>query len=457
MGACVQGIAAALVALGLCACASHRAARGQALPAAASAAARASAAEFSAREEEALQTLSSTDPRLAIRMRVKPNAEELHRSAMSAIVAGDESVAMLAGVTDIFSFDVRARRIAEARQSLGRTPGNALPDASVRRPALEVELLGRLVAEEETRVAEERRLPRSASELVRGAVLTWRAPSSMSELHERDGWVARRLDEVRATLGRSPLRRVEITELDDALDDLERLADPAAFSSAHASIARLRIALTGAEATAVRPDAAAFERGLRAHLGVVMDAATLGAKLGTLESELRAEVKDRLSRLSDVDARAARAAAEARVVVTRECALGGDGSRVLAFAASPERAPLCAALRSVAEARSDAETLAAVMALHDDVTLAMWSLDVFVEGKEPDLAAGLHRLLAPIPPEREARLLRLAATRPLLPLGVALMAEWVGREGVAARVARASRWIAFGDAPMDVIERELVN
>jgi len=158
--------------------------------------------------KRAFGALASVDGRLAARMRVVPTEEELGKAAMGAVVHGDEGVAVVKGATDLFSFDVRARRLDEEGRALAERPalaevaGPGAPGV-ITRPALEWQLLTRLVAEERARLAEEQDLPRSASELVRGLVSTWTPPASMAEARERDTWLARRLDEVQAAVVRA--------------------------------------------------------------------------------------------------------------------------------------------------------------------------------------------------------------------------------------------------------------
>jgi hypothetical protein len=116
---------------------------------------------------------------------------------------------------------------------------------------------------------------------------------------------------------------------------------------------------------------------------------------------------------------------------------------------SDERAAICAALRAIAGgielgAPLAPTKIAAAAALHDEVLVALVALGAqprpgFSFGADDDVGV---------------RLRRLAAARPDVPVGVAMALEMVFRApGGAAR--RAERWLAFGDAPLDVVEREL--
>ncbi len=416
-----------------------------------------SARLVAAAEARTLPALASVDARLSARMHIEPSEEELGKAAMGAIVHGDEGVAVVKGATDLFSFDVRARRIDEERALLARPP--ALADAApapspILRPRLEWELLSRLVMEEQARLGEEKGLPRSASELVRGVVSTWAPVASTTEAKERDTWLARRLDEVQESLAHASLRPVEVTELEGALDPLERLADPLGFPRVQAAMTRLRVALGQLRGPAT--GTAGWERlehGLEAHIGMAPEPHALRAMLDELEARLRKEALAALEGRSRDEAAAARESAVRLLLVTGSC---GDptGSRVRAFAPPPERAAICGALQSLRYPKSEAE-LAAVVALADDVTVAIWASEINGEGRDPYAAVGAHPLLSHVPPELKGPLMRSVAVRPLLPLGVALMAKLIATQGPEERARRVARWLAFGDAPLDVVSREL--
>jgi hypothetical protein len=64
-------------------------------------------------------------------------------------------------------------------------------------------------------------------------------------------------------------------------------------------------------------------------------------------------------------------------------------------------------------------------------------------------------LLSEVPPEHVGKFVRFAAVRPIACLAVARMASLLDAGGLEERQARAKRWLAFGDAPLDVVEREM--
>jgi hypothetical protein len=98
----------------------------------------------------------------------------------------------------------------------------------------------------------------------------------------------------------------------------------------------------------------------------------------------------------------------------------------------------------------------AFVALHDATTVALWGLLTRGEGLPMDEARTRARLLGDMQPEPKERLARLAYVRPVAAMAAGLAADMlVGRDGDhAADTARA--WAAFGDAPFDVIEREVL-
>jgi hypothetical protein len=108
----------------------------------------------------------------------------------------------------------------------------------------------------------------------------------------------------------------------------------------------------------------------------------------------------------------------------------------------PERAGACGALRALTE---DAAPAAALVALHDDVLL---SFAAVVAAPPPRTGLLSH----PADDDVDA-LLRMARERPVVVLGVALAAELLyGHDGADARLAA---WRALGEAPLDVVAREM--
>jgi hypothetical protein len=308
----------------------------------------------------------------------------------------------------------------------------------------------RLIAEEKARLSEEKRLPTSASELVRGLVATWSTAASPAALQEKDGWLARRMDDVHASLKDGALSTIELNELDDALDPLERLT--VGYTGTAAALARLRIAL-GEARPAATPLASWNEiqaLGL-AHLGVKLDLPALRSELERVRSALHDEISLENKLVSAPDLQAVQAKAEPLVLVEGTC---GGGQGVRSLGPSPERAPICGLLRALAQPGGSGASM--LRAIHDDATLALWALAIHGDKLDAKRAAEKYRLESGIPFEREVRLLRRAVVRPVSVLGAGWATTLLYRENKLDTDV-AARWLAFGDAPLDVIASELVT
>jgi hypothetical protein len=383
-------------------------------------------------------------------MHIEPSEADSRKAVLSAILAEDKDLRVLGRRADLFSFDGRARELDLIAARVASCPELGAAESR------EVELLSRMVSEERARVEEERRLPSSASALVRGVVATWTAPESMAELRERDGWLGARLDEVSASIPASPLRAVEVTELDDTLDPLEHLAEPSGFPRAVAALARLRITLGAAHAgLGIGMGWPALHGRLVVHLGVSETEAALRRELEGTEARLRREAKAEIAALPEPVARDALRAAEGLLLAEGACDAEDATSRVRLFAPPPERAVVCGSLRAIAHARSDAESAALLVAMHDAVAIATWAMAIHVDPVDPDLAPQGRFLLGEVAPEGTGRLVRFAAARPIACIAAARMAALLGAGGAIERQARARRWLAFGDAPLDIVAREM--
>ncbi len=412
----------------------------------------AAARRFAAWEAATLAALATVDPRLSLRLGISPTEAEAQHAALGAILAEDTGVHVLDGRADLFSFDERARELGALEIRVSSPPRQPFAGDEATFESLEVELLSRLVTEESARVGEERRLPRSGSELLRGVVATWVAPAE-SALEARDEWLADRVEQIRDSLGKSGLRAAEITELEDALDPIERLADPLGFPRSEAAIARLRIAL-GAERAAPTGGRGWDElsAGLTVHLGIREREETLRSEIERTEARLREEASERLSHVPEERASEIRRAGAQRLLVDGACDARSGRSRIRSAGPPPERAPLCAALHSIADAKTDDDSLAALLALHDAVEIAAWSMHI--EDRVDGHAPPRHALLSDVPPESQGRFLRFAAARPIACIAIARMANLLDVRGAESRQASAKRWLAFGDAPPDIVARE---
>ena len=412
--------------------------------------------------------IAVTDPRFARRLATPPSEDELRAAAVKALAEGDPDVSVRDGVLDFFSFTARGRALDEAQRTIGRTPAPATDTraegAPLARPYLERELALRVLAEETARLDEERSLPRGASGLVRGIVETWAPPGAPRQAAERDEWLAKRLDQIRDSLGRSPLPRDALLELDDSLDPIERLAVPEELPSSARAVAQLRVRLGEVPGSAGGADDARqrrLESGIIAHLGLNRGARELSPRILAAEQATRALATWAIKRVTaradgHADERTVAKRAEALTLAPGKCDASPSESRVRAMAPPSERAAICGSLRALHDAADDAGRAAALVALHDATVVALWALALHQEGVSPEGAIASAHPFFGAQPEREARLLRFAEANPVAAIGTGVAAELLTRTGTLEGAMAASRqWLAFGDAPLDVVEREL--
>jgi hypothetical protein len=417
----------------------------------------------------ALEDIAVTDPRFARRLAAPPSEDALRAAAVKALAEGDPDVSIRDGALDSFSFTARGRGLDKAEKDVGRSP--ELPDSAgervlTPRPHLERELAVRVVAEERARLEEERSLPRGASALVRGIVETWTPPASPRIAAERDEWLANRLDQVRASLAGSRLPRSALLELDDALDPLERLTPADELPSSARALAGLRVALGETQPAPGGTDdgrRARVEAGVRAHLGLSLGAREVRMRLEQAEVATRALAKGAAAGPRAGDERALAKRAEELTLAAGKCEASPAVSRVRSVAPPSERAPICGLLHALHDASDDASRAAALVALHDSTVVGLWALALHAEGSTPErVFASVHPFYG-AQPEREARLVRFAEASPVAAIGAGLAADLLVRNGsgpsasanAEALAAASGRWLSFGDAPLDVIEREV--
>ena len=400
--------------------------------------ARKATAELARAEEDAVAWLSVADPRLAARTGVVAGQALLDRLGTGAVLDEDTSLRRLEGSVDVFSFRARQRALGNASAALEGLPRAALPEAGplgsgVARPRLERELLLRLVAEERARGEEEAKLGEAAGDLVRAVVTTWTPPVRPRDVPERDAWLAARLGDLRDSL-RAPGPRSGPLDLDQALYPLERLLAPQQYPRGAAAIAELRMALDAdRRPPPALPSAERVARAVQVHLGLSLDPASLPARLRRLEARMREVASAELEALDPEAREKARGRARDLLFVEGACAPVTD-SRVRSMGPPPERAGVCGALRALSD---EATRAAAVVALHDDVLLALSAVEA-----SPPPRSGL--LSGPAPEDADA-LRRTARERPALALGTALAAEVLYGSGRGA--ARLAAWRALGEAP----------
>ncbi len=403
---------------------------------------------FDAIEDEAMNWIAAADPRLATRAVEAGEAPGaagteavLKRIGTEAVLAEDATAEIRGNSLDLFAFRARARALDQAARRVAGF-GAPLPEdaTTITRPRLERELLGRVIAEEQARAADEAKLGGSAGDLVRAIVATWTPPATPDEWPLRDAWVSKHLLEIRDALREGPAPTGPI-DLDHALYPLERLLAPLQFPRGSAAIAELRVGLDQ-DMRAV-PPLALPERlalGAKVHLGVTVDPATLPARFARVEALLKelatAALEASGDRRPQVEARARQL-----LLVERPCP-AVPGTRVRSMGPPPERAAICGALRALTE---EALPAAALVALHDDVLLAAAAVT-----SSPPPRTGLLSH-----PEDDVvdDLRRMSRERPTLAIGVALAAELL--YGTPGSDDRLRAWRSLGEAPLDVVAREL--
>jgi hypothetical protein len=285
-----------------------------------------------------------------------------------------------------------------------------------------------LIDGEKMRVTTERNLPSSASDLVRGIVETWQPTSDEATKTSRDQWLTRRLGEIEESLVKMPMPREEQYDLEDALDPLEK--DLAGYTQATQTLAHLRVALGAQTPSSPAPwDSIAKE--LAPHVGAVAAPEALIARFETLEKSLHPT--------SQPEDAAQLAIKKMLIEGDAPCALEGHGSLVRSLGAPAERDMACRIVHAVASSDPNAR-----LAMHRVVALAIAAIGLHTGKKhEPHPA-----MLQGIP------LLGVRAAGHPAPVIVAALAI----EDLLASLdpaARARAWLAFGDAPLDVIAREL--
>jgi hypothetical protein len=425
------------------ACAATPAPPPRAQPAADSVSDGATVERFFQIEREALDWVAAADPRLAARAQLAPSDGVLKRIGTEAVLAEDVAAQIRGGSLDLFAFQGRARALLEAAHLLEgdreRLPETAAPAAPLARPRLERELIGRLIDEERARAADEANLREASGDLVRGILSTWTPAAAPQDWEERDVWVSKHLLEIRESLrDREPAGGP--LDLDTALYPLERLLAPLEFPRGAAAIAQVRLALdadTRAFPPLVNPARIAAE--VELHLGLKIDPSAMGPRLARLGERLRVLAQHALEESAGPPAAIARAA---RLLLVEASCPAVTGTLVRAMAPPPERAAICGAIRALTE---EPDAAAGLVALHDDVLLAFAGITTTPPPRT--------QLLSNPDNDEVDTLLRSVRERPVPSLGVALAAELLyGNDGGDGRLRT---WRGLGEAPLDVMAREI--
>jgi hypothetical protein len=408
---------------------------------------RANVAPFEAAEAHAIDMLVAVDPRLSRRFDAQASAEALQSIGTAAVLAEDATAVVRGGALDLFAFKARSATLARLTADLAKAAG-PLPDVAsgaIARPRLERELLVRAVAEERARVAEESPLGDAAAPLVRAMVELWTPGATAAEWRDTDAWASAHLLQIRDSYA-APPARTAASDLEPALFELEKLLVPMQFGKSAFALTQVHAALDADDRprpAAMSPDELASRA--RVHLGIATTAALateLGATADTLKGLVDAALGD-----AKGDAREA-IEKEARTLLLADAKCGAvAGSRMRSAAPPAERNGVCNVLTLTQ--RTDARA-ASLMALHDEVVVAEWTLT------PPSPRAHLATLSVRVDDDLADTLKEMAAARPLTPLAAGVVAAFLYRSPAdAPRLAAA--WQAFGEAPLDVAERELTS
>jgi hypothetical protein len=405
--------------------------------------------QFVADEDRILNVMAAADARVAARG-ITLDENSLHHATMGAILAEDPSLAMEGDRPDVLSFDVRGRAIDSAGELLARwkTPPE---DVLGTRPSLEMELLARFIASEKLRLASERDLPRSAGVLLGALATTWRTPD-LKDVSTQDDWLARRFAEVTKSLGPKSLTADERDELDDALDPLEHLLE--GLPKSHAALVELRLAVQRVDlAMKPRDRWDQVSARLAADAGMKLSSETLLALIGTEAKAVRDEI-DKLVGVKVTEEVAERAA---NLVLAPDgtCRAPFTGSKMRALGPPEERAFDCTMRDHVIAAHTAEEYLDVLLAMHDAIVAGAWALVFARGGDATTIAMGAPRLVAPLGPIASGKLTRFAATHPIEAISRVLSIEWIMRNGLGEAAMRAEAWKNWGDAPLDIVDREL--
>jgi hypothetical protein len=405
---------------------------------------RARITDFTLLEQEQLEWMAAIDPRIAMRVGHAPPAEVIAKVGTMGVLAEDPDARIRGDSLDLFAFRARAKildHLARTVKSFGEAlPEEGLVGSALARPKLERELLERLVDEEVARTNDEARLGDASADLVRGMVATWEPPKSPQEVPDRDLWASKHLLEIRDSL-RGPDVGLSPTDLDSALYPLERLLSPGEFPKGAGALAQVRTTMDSDMRVVPKlgpPDRLARE--VAKHLGVAVDVASLPKRLEALRAKLRGLAVAALE-ASGAERGAVEGRARELLMVERPCPVVAD-SPLRAMGPPSERAPICGMLRAMTEEEKPAAVL---VALHDDV---LFSLSA-VESAPPPRT----ELLSHPADEVVDSLHRMARERPVVALGVGLAAELI--YGGSSPQDRTRAWVALGEAPLDVVAREL--
>ena len=401
-------------------------------------------------EDDVLGWMAAADPRLAARTGAVGAAAVLERIGDGGRARRGSVARRIVGSSlDLFAFRARAHALDEAGKLLAALhaplPETGPSGARWRGRALERELLDRLVAEERARAVDEAQLRRRIGRPgARHRRRRGRQPARPQDVEDRDVWVSGHLLEIRESL-RPAGPRTGPPDLDIALYPLERLLAPLQFPRGSAAIAQVRMTLDADMRAVPRlRDAARVARSAKVHLGVDVDPAAMPARL---ERARDAAARPRAARPRPRGRRlpASRRGPGARAA-PRRAALPGGARHAGARSWRPRRSARPRAASSARSPRSRSRPRRSWRS----TTTSLLSFAAVVPAPPPRTGLLSH----PADDDVDA-LERMARERPVMVLGAALAAELVyGADGAEDRIAA---WRALGEAPLDVVTREMAS
>ncbi len=413
------------------------------------------------------------DARLLERTTAKPTPAEL----ASAEVGGHLSSARRGWVRrkfeDPFLFtdrQVSLHRVRDVVDSVELLEDSALrrdvlagggllsKDPEIASLTLDQHLLWRMLQEESTRLERERDLPRGAAALVRACVVEWPLDATPADRAAMDATLAWRLGQVSDSLAPNALSEAEREDLQEALASLHVLVrDRGDMPKASAAMGHLEERLVAMWAAPYSlDDEEAVEASLRKFLGLTIPFDRLDDALARADAALRGQVQAGLSVLGARYQVRVRRRARAILLGASPCRPRAPLETTRDMAPPPERAWACSLVRALDLAHSDEQELAALLALHDGVVVARWSVSLHGAVREPSAALRrAHTILSLTRPQQHL-LLAMAGARPERAIAAGLAARVVLRDGPANARARVRAWRIFGEAPYDAVEAALL-
>jgi hypothetical protein len=406
-------------------------------------------AAFAQTEARGIDALAAVDPRLARRFDTHPSSNALQTIGTAAVLAEDATATMRGGSLDLFAFKARAAALSrldvEVAKSSAALPEVGDPAGPVARPRLERELLVRAIVEERARAAEESALGDAAAPLVRAMVELWSPGDTAADWHDTDVWVMERLLLIRDSYATAETRTAA-SDLEPALFELEKLLVPMQFGKSAFALTQLHAALDkDSRTTPLAMSPSELSARARVHLGFGVTPTTT-SELARAAAQLEPIVARGLAGLAEGDRVAIEKEARSLLFAEAKCP-PVVRSRMRSASPPPERSAVCNVLTLAQRA---AASTAALMALHDEIVVSTWAL------APPSPRAHLGTFSFRVDDDLADTMKELAASRPLVPLAAGLVAAFLYRD-VAEAPNVAARWQSIGEAPLDVVEREIAR